>query len=124
LRAAQAPQVVFGAGNPHVQVMLVGEQPGDDDDKQGRPFVDPAGRLLDRALGDAGIAADATYVTNAFSIFAGVVSQAAASAALTNGQTPQLRACGPWLIAEIERSIRSLSWRRAPPPVRRSPGAH
>lgn len=47
---ANATQTVFGAGDPHARVMLVGEQPGDEEDKKGLPFVGPAGRLLDRAL--------------------------------------------------------------------------
>ena len=51
---ANATQTVFGAGDPHARVMLVGEQPGDEEDKKGLPFVGPAGRLLDRALEAAG----------------------------------------------------------------------
>lgn len=50
---ANATQTVFGAGDPHARVMLVGEQPGDEEDKKGLPFVGPAGRLLDRALAAA-----------------------------------------------------------------------
>ena len=52
---ANATQTVFGAGDPHARVMLVGEQPGDEEDKKGLPFVGPAGRLLDRALEAAGV---------------------------------------------------------------------
>src|SRR5258708_39066053 len=51
---ANATQTVFGAGDPHARVMLVGEQPGDEEDKKGLPFVGPAGRLLDRGLEAAG----------------------------------------------------------------------
>src|SRR5688572_20319847 len=51
---ANATQTVFGAGDPHARVMLVGEQPGDEEDRKGLPFVGPAGRLLDRALEAAG----------------------------------------------------------------------
>jgi uracil-DNA glycosylase len=52
---ANATQTVFGAGDPHARVMLVGEQPGDEEDKKGLPFVGPAGRLLDQALEAAGV---------------------------------------------------------------------
>src|SRR6185369_10973131 len=52
---ANATQTVFGAGDPHARVMLVGEQPGDEEDKKGLPFVGPAGRLLDKALAEAGV---------------------------------------------------------------------
>jgi DNA polymerase len=52
---ANATQTVFGAGDPHARVMLAGEQPGDEEDKKGLPFVGPAGRLLDRALEAAGV---------------------------------------------------------------------
>jgi len=61
---ANATQTVFGAGDPHARVMLVGEQPGDEEDRKGLPFVGPAGRLLDRALEAAGIDRAQLYVTN------------------------------------------------------------
>src|SRR5690349_12541532 len=60
-----ATQTVFGAGPASAWLMFVGEQPGDREDLAGAPFVGPAGRLLDRALEQAGIARDETYVTNA-----------------------------------------------------------
>src|SRR5712664_1129728 len=66
---ANATQTVFGAGDPHARVMLVGEQPGDEEDKKGLPFVGPAGRLLDRALEAAGIDRQHLYVTNAVKHF-------------------------------------------------------
>jgi len=66
---ANATQTVFGAGDPHARVMLVGEQPGDEEDKKGLPFVGPAGRLLDRALEAAGIEREHLYVTNAVKHF-------------------------------------------------------
>jgi uracil-DNA glycosylase len=66
---ANATQTVFGAGDPHARVMLVGEQPGDEEDKKGLPFVGPAGRLLDRALEAAGVAREQLYVTNAVKHF-------------------------------------------------------
>ena len=66
---ANATQTVFGAGDPHARVMLVGEQPGDEEDKKGLPFVGPAGKLLDRALEAAGVDRGQLYVTNAVKHF-------------------------------------------------------
>ena len=66
---ANATQTVFGAGDLHARVMLVGEQPGDEEDKKGLPFVGPAGRLLDRALEAAGVERAHLYVTNAVKHF-------------------------------------------------------
>jgi DNA polymerase len=66
---ANATQTVFGAGDPHARVMLVGEQPGDEEDKKGLPFVGPAGKLLDRALEAAGVDREHLYVTNAVKHF-------------------------------------------------------
>ena len=67
--SANATQTVFGAGDPHARVMLVGEQPGDEEDKKGLPFVGPAGRLLDRALEATGVDREHLYVTNAVKHF-------------------------------------------------------
>src|SRR6266545_7380719 len=64
-----ATQVVPGEGPSHAKVMLVGEQPGDKEDIAGKPFVGPAGRLLDQALADAGIPRNETFVTNAVKHF-------------------------------------------------------
>ena len=64
-----ATQTVFGEGAPGAHIMLVGEQPGDKEDVAGRPFVGPAGKLLDRALAEAGIERSDTYVTNAVKHF-------------------------------------------------------
>ncbi|HEV8110874.1 MAG TPA: UdgX family uracil-DNA binding protein [Burkholderiales bacterium] len=66
---AKATQTVFGAGDPHARVVLVGEQPGDEEDKKGLPFVGPAGRLLDRALEAAAVDRNDLYVTNAVKHF-------------------------------------------------------
>ena len=66
---ANATQTVFGAGDPHARVMLVGEQPGDEEDKKGLPFIGPAGKLLDRALEAAGVEREQLYVTNAVKHF-------------------------------------------------------
>jgi len=64
-----ATQVVPGEGPTHARIMLVGEQPGDQEDRQGRPFVGPAGRMLDRAIADAGIDRKEVFVTNAVKHF-------------------------------------------------------
>jgi len=66
---ANATQTVFGAGDPQARVMLVGEQPGDEEDKKGLPFVGPAGKLLNRALEAAGVDREQLYVTNAVKHF-------------------------------------------------------
>jgi DNA polymerase len=64
-----ATQTVFGEGNPRARIMLVGEQPGDVEDREGHPFVGPAGRILDEGLRDAGIERRQLYVTNAVKHF-------------------------------------------------------
>ncbi len=92
-------QTVFGAGSPLAQVMLVGEQPGNEEDLSGQPFVGPAGRLLDRALAAAGIDRRAAYVTNAVKHF-----KWEARGKRRIHQKPsagEVRACRPWLEAEI-----------------------
>jgi len=97
---ANATQTVFGAGDPHARVMLVGEQPGDEEDKKGLPFVGPAGRLLDRALEAAGVEREHLYVTNAVKHFKW---QLRGKRRLH--KTPAQReidACHQWLEKEIE----------------------
>jgi uracil-DNA glycosylase len=95
-----ATQTVFGEGSRSARVMLVGEQPGDREDLAGRPFVGPAGQVLDRALAEAGIDRGATYVTNAVKHF-----KWTPKGSRRIHQTPnerELVACGPWLDAELE----------------------
>ena len=94
-----ASQVVFSAGNEHAPMMLVGEQPGDQEDQQGIPFVGPAGQLLQRALADAGIERSQVYVTNAVKHF-----RFELRGKRRIHQTPQvshIKACKPWLEAEV-----------------------
>src|SRR3982750_616295 len=96
---ANATQTVFGAGDPHARVMLVGEQPGDEEDKKGLPFVGPAGKLLSRALEAAGIDRDQLYGPNARKHFKG---QLPGKPRLH--KTPPQRevdACHQWLEREI-----------------------
>jgi DNA polymerase len=93
-------QVVFGEGAQQASIVLVGEQPGDQEDKQGRPFVGPAGRLLDEALERAGIDRSAAYVTNAVKHFKWV-----ARGKRRIHQKPtwsEIAACHPWLQAELD----------------------
>jgi DNA polymerase len=93
-------RAVFGEGPRDAKLVLVGEQPGDEEEKAGRPFVGPAGRLLDKALDEAGVDRSIVYVTNAVKHFAFILK----------GQrrmhdTPKMRhvkACRPWLEKELE----------------------
>jgi uracil-DNA glycosylase len=100
----RATQTVFGTGPVPAPLMLVGEQPGDAEDRQGEPFVGPAGRVLDRALSDAGIPASEPYVTNAVKHFRWRDDPRGGKRRLhQRPDSSQVRACMPWLIAEIER---------------------
>jgi DNA polymerase len=92
-------QTVFGEGSDRARIMLVGEQPGDREDLEGRPFVGPAGRLLDAALGEAGIERADAYVTNAVKHF-----KWEERGKRRIHQPPSARersACRPWLEAEL-----------------------
>jgi uracil-DNA glycosylase len=93
-------QTVFGEGAPSAETMFVGEQPGDQEDRIGRPFVGPAGRLFDEALEEAGIDRGTVYVTNAVKHF-----KWTARGNRRIHQKPDARevaACRPWLDAELE----------------------
>jgi uracil-DNA glycosylase family protein len=94
-----ATQTVFGEGAPRSAVMLVGEQPGDREDREGHPFVGPAGRLLDDALEAAGIERSTVYITNAVKHFKWELR-----GKRRLHKTPsagEVAACTPWLLAEI-----------------------
>ncbi len=96
-----ATQTVFGEGSPSATVMLVGEQPGDQEDRAGRPFVGPSGRLLDAALEAAGIDRKTVYVTNAVKHFK-FVHKELTRRRLHKKPTPaEIRACRPWLEQEL-----------------------
>jgi DNA polymerase len=95
-----ATQTVFGEGKDAARVVLVGEQPGHEEDLAGRPFVGPAGRLLDRALEAAGIPRDAAYVTNAVKHFKWQ-PQGKRRIHAKPGRS-EILACLPWLLAELE----------------------
>jgi uracil-DNA glycosylase family protein len=94
-----ATQTVFGEGAAGAAIVLVGEQPGDAEDVAGRPFVGPAGRLLDKALADAGIARRETYVTNAVKHFKFIIRGKKRLHQKPNAI--EVEACLPWLESEI-----------------------
>jgi DNA polymerase len=94
-----ATQTVFGEGPQRAQIMLVGEQPGDKEDLAGKPFVGPAGQMLDRALEEAGIDRKKVYVTNAVKHFKFVPRGKIRLHQKPN--TPEIKACRPWYEREL-----------------------
>jgi len=94
-----ATQTVFGEGKRRAKVLLIGEQPGNDEDLQGRPFVGPAGRLLDQALEETGIDRRQTYVTNVVKHFKWEPRGKRRIHKKPN--STEIEACRPWLEAEI-----------------------
>jgi len=102
-----ATQAVFGelethkgSAHPKVAIMMIGEQPGDQEDKQGRPFVGPAGKLLDKALEEAAIDRGEVYVTNAVKHFK--LEPRGKIRLHKKPSMKEIKACRPWLDAEIE----------------------
>ena len=95
-----AEQTVFGEGPPKATILLVGEQPGDQEDRRGEPFVGPAGRVLDHALDAAGLHRERTYLTNAVKHFK-FVERGKRRIHKKPGRA-EVVACRPWLLAEIE----------------------
>ncbi|MGY6770671.1 UdgX family uracil-DNA binding protein [Komagataeibacter sp. NFXK3] len=96
--AAHATQTVFGEGRESARMMFVGEQPGDIEDRAGRPFVGPAGQLFDRALHEAGIGRDDTYVTNTVKHFK--FRRTPTRRIHEKAGPAEIAACAPWLAAE------------------------
>ena len=94
-----ATQVVFSAGNPKAPLALVGEQPGDVEDRKGIPFVGPAGRLLQDALDEVGVPREDVYVTNAVKHFR--FTERGKRRIHATPQVGHIRACLPWLEAEL-----------------------
>lgn len=95
-----ATQTVFGEGKSKARVIMLGEQPGDQEDKQGKPFVGPAGGLLNKALVDAGIVRDDVYISNVVKHFRFI-----RKGKIRFHQKPSskhIRACRPWLEAEVK----------------------
>jgi probable DNA metabolism protein len=97
-RRATTP--VFGEGNCSARIMLVGEQPGDEEDLQGRPFVGPAGKILDRAFVEAGLQRSDLYVTNAVKAFR--FEQRGKRRIHQTPRNSDIEVCRPWLLAEME----------------------
>ena len=95
-----ATQTVFGQGKRDARIMLVGEQPGDAEDRQGAPFVGPAGRILNEALQAAGIDRDDAYVTNVVKHFKWIAMHRRRMHKKPNAR--EIAACLPWLNKEIE----------------------
>ncbi|GAA3787095.1 UdgX family uracil-DNA binding protein [Streptomyces phyllanthi] len=96
-----ATRTVFGEGSESARIVLVGEQPGDQEDKRGEPFVGPAGRLLDRALEEAGVDRDEAYVTNAVKHFKFTVASGGKRRIHKAPDLREMSACRPWLEAEL-----------------------
>jgi DNA polymerase len=95
-------QTVFGEGPRSARVVVVGEQPGDQEDRQGRPFVGPAGRLLDHAFDAAGIDRDDVYVTNAVKHFKWARDTRTKRRLHKTPNAGEVRACFPWLEHELK----------------------
>ena len=96
-----ATRAVFGAGSPKAALMLVGEQPGDQEDRAGAPFVGPAGKLLDKALAAAEVDRDRLYVTNAVKHFKFTLPERGKRRIHQAPSRTEVVACRPWLIAEL-----------------------
>lgn len=96
----QATQTVFGEGAGHAEIILVGEQPGDQEDRAGHPFVGPAGKILDKALAEAGIARQDVYVTNAVKHFKW--EPQGRRRKHKKPSAAEIAACRPWLEAEVK----------------------
>ena len=96
-----ATQTVFGEGPASATLMLVGEQPGDQEDRAGRPFVGPAGRLLEEGLEEVGIDRREVYVTNAVKHFKFVRQELVKRRLHKKPNATEVRACNPWLREEI-----------------------
>ncbi|MGW4528908.1 UdgX family uracil-DNA binding protein [Amycolatopsis sp. NPDC004378] len=100
-----ATQTVFGSGPGRAKVLVVGEQPGDKEDLAGEPFVGPAGKLLDRAFGEAGFDRETLYVTNAVKHFKFKRDERGKRRIHQKPGRTEVVACRPWLLAEL-RAVR------------------
>jgi DNA polymerase len=96
-----ATQTVFGEGSPKSAIILVGEQPGDKEDLAGRPFVGPAGKILDEALRLAGIDRNEVYITNVVKHFKWSPDERGKRRIHKKPRSSEIQACRPWLDAEI-----------------------
>src|SRR3954447_7175496 len=96
-----ATQTVFSRGPVSARLVLVGEQPGDVEDRRGEPFVGPAGKLLDRAISEAGLDPEQTYTTNAVKHFKFTPAPTGKRRIHATPDTHEIGACRPWLVAEF-----------------------
>jgi DNA polymerase len=96
-----ATQTVFGEGNPNADIMIVGEQPGDNEDIAGRPFIGPAGKLLEQALAEAGIDRADCYLTNTVKHFKWKPGERGNPRLHDKASRDEIHTCKPWLLAEI-----------------------
>jgi DNA polymerase len=97
-----ATQTVFGEGRPRAKIIFVGEQPGDREDLAGRPFVGPAGKILDEALHRAGIDRSEVYVTNVVKHFKWSPAPRGKRRIHKKPRSSEINACRPWLDAELQ----------------------
>ncbi|GAA1987225.1 UdgX family uracil-DNA binding protein [Catenulispora subtropica] len=98
-----ATQTVFGSGSRQARILLLGEQPGDQEDREGLPFIGPAGRVLDRALARVGIEEPDVYRTNAVKHFRWKPAPGGGKRRIHQPPTQeQISACRPWLLAELD----------------------
>ncbi len=97
-----ATQTVFGEGSPKASIMFIGEQPGDQEDRAGHPFVGPAGKILNEALMEAGIDRDEVYVTNAVKHFKWAPAERGKRRIHKKPRYSEIHACRPWLDSEIK----------------------
>ncbi|MFI5611978.1 UdgX family uracil-DNA binding protein [Amycolatopsis sp. NPDC051903] len=98
-----ATRTVFGEGPSRAEILVAGEQPGDQEDEQGKPFVGPAGRLLDAALAETGFEREALYLTNAVKHFK--FTERGKRRIHEKPSRAEVVACRPWLVAEL-RAVR------------------
>ncbi len=97
-----ATQAVFGEGDPGARTMLLGEMPGDREDREGEPFVGPAGRVLAEAMDEAGIDRARSYVTNVVKHFKFTRAEGGKRRIHQTPNQTEILACRPWLLAELE----------------------
>jgi len=98
----RATQTVFGEGATHAPIFFIGEQPGDEEDRQGHPFIGPAGRLLDEVLVEVGIDRSEVYVTNVVKHFKWEAAQRGKRRIHKKPRHSEIEACRPWLDAELK----------------------
>lgn len=104
----RATRTVVGEGNPNAEIMILGEQPGEEEDLVGRPFSGPAGKLLDEALSRAGLAREDLYLTNTVKHFKWKPGNKGKRRLHEKANSQEIKACRPWLLAEIRNVLPSV----------------